>query len=221
VDGGYAEYLLVPHPRHLVPVGQLDPVDAAPLADAGVTSFRAVRRAVPWLGEGSRALLIGLGGLGQFALQFLRRLPEVTIGVREIDPDKLQTAADLGADVGFLAGDEELIFAGLGGTADVVFDFVGTDETLTLARRFVGRGGLISLVGEAGGEMTFSFESLPAEAWLTTTSWGSPEDLRDVVHLARRGRLRWTVDRMPLREAQAAHDRLAAGGVPGRLVLVP
>jgi len=221
VDGGYAEYLLVPHPRHLVPLGQLDPVDAAPLADAGVTPFRAVRRAVPWLAEGSRALLIGLGGLGQFALQFLRRLPEVVIGVREIDPDKLQTASELGADVGFLAGDEELIFAGLGGPADVVFDFVGSDETLALAARFVGRGGLISLVGEAGGEMTFSFEALPAEAWLTTTSWGSPDDLRDVVQLARRGRLRWTVDRMPLREAAAAHDRLAAGQVPGRLVLVP
>jgi propanol-preferring alcohol dehydrogenase len=166
-------------------------------------------------------LLIGLGGLGQFALQNLRRLPEVTIGVREIDPDKLETAAGLGADVGFLAGDEELIFAGLGGTADVVFDFVGSDETLALATRFVGRGGLISLVGEAGGELTFSFEALPAEAWLTTTSWGSPDDLRDVVQLARRGRLRWTVDRMPLREAAAAHDRLAAGQVPGRLVLVP
>jgi propanol-preferring alcohol dehydrogenase len=221
LDGGYAEFMLVPHPRHLVSLGQLDAVDAAPLADAGVTSFRAVRRAAPWLAEGSRALLIGVGGLGQFALQFLRRLPDVVIGVREIDPDKLQTASDLGADVGFLAGEEELVFAGLGGPADVVFDFVGSDETLALATRFVAGGGLVSVVGEAGGEMTFSFAALPVEASLTTTAWGSAEDLRDVVHLARRGRLRWTVDRMPLREAAAAHDRLAAGQVPGRLVLVP
>jgi len=221
VDGGYAEYLLVPHPRHLVALRQLDPVEAAPLADAGVTSFRAVRRAVPWLADGSRALLIGLGGLGQFALQYLRRLPEVVVGVREIDPDKIQIASQLGADVGFLAGDEELVFAGMGGPADVVFDFVGNDETLALAARFVAPGGLVSLVGEAGGQMTFSFTALPVEASLTTTSWGSPDDLRDVVQLARRGRLRWSVDRMPLREASAAHDRLAAGQVPGRLVLVP
>ena len=221
VDGGYAEYLLVPHPRHLVPLGQLDPVEAAPLADAGVTSFRAVRRAIPWLADGSRALLIGLGGLGQFALQYLRRLPEVVVGVREIDPDKIQIASRLGADVGFLAGDEELVFAGMGGPADVVFDFVGSDETLALAARLVAPGGLVSLVGEAGGQMTFSFAALPVEASLTTTSWGSPDDLRDVVQLARRGRLRWSVDRMPLRDAAAAHDRLAAGRVPGRLVLVP
>jgi propanol-preferring alcohol dehydrogenase len=221
VDGGYAEYLLVPHPRHLVALGKLDPVDAAPLGDAGVTSFRAVRRATPWLAEGSRALLIGLGGVGQFALQFLRRLPEVHIGVREIDPDKVQASAELGADVAFLSGEEELIFTGLGGPADVVFDFVGSDETLALAARFVAPGGLVSLVGEAGGELNFSFEALPVEASLTTTSWGSPDDLRDVVQLARRHSLHWKVDRMPLREAAAAHDRLAAGQVPGRLVLVP
>ncbi len=221
VDGGYAEFLLVPHPRHLVPLGKLDPVEAAPLADAGVTSFRAVRRAAPWLGEGSRALLIGLGGVGQFALQFLRRLPEVFVGVREIDPDKVQKAAELGADVGFLSGEEELIFTGLGGPADVVFDFVGSDETLALAARFVAPGGLVSLVGEAGGELKFAFEALPPEASLTTTSWGSHDDLRDVVQLARRHSLHWSVERMPLAEAAAAHDRLAAGKVPGRLVLVP
>jgi propanol-preferring alcohol dehydrogenase len=85
----------------------------------------------------------------------------------------------------------------------------------------VARGGLVSLVGEAGGELSFSFEALPPEASLTTTSWGSADDLRDVVQLARRHSLHWTVDQMPLREAQAAHDRLAAGKVPGRLVLVP
>jgi alcohol dehydrogenase, propanol-preferring len=221
VDGGYAEYLLVPHPRHLVSLGKLDPVEAAPLADAGITSFRAVRRAAAWLPEGSRALLIGLGGVGQFALQYLRRLPEVFVGVREIDPDKVQTAGELGADVSFLSGEEDLIFTGMGGPADVVFDFVGSDETLALAVRFVAPGGLVSLVGEAGGEMNYSFEALPPEATLTTTSWGSHDDLRDVVQLARRKSLHWKIDRMPLREAPAAHDRLAAGQVRGRLVLVP
>ena len=48
-DGGYADAMLVPHPRHLVPLGSLDPVRAAPLADAGVTPYRAVRRAERWL----------------------------------------------------------------------------------------------------------------------------------------------------------------------------
>jgi D-arabinose 1-dehydrogenase-like Zn-dependent alcohol dehydrogenase len=59
------------------------------------------------------------------------------------------------------------------------------------------------------------------EAYLTTTAWGSLQDLRAVVRLARRSSLSWEVDRMPLVEAQAAHDRLATGQARGRLVLIP
>ncbi|HEX9635706.1 MAG TPA: alcohol dehydrogenase catalytic domain-containing protein [Candidatus Limnocylindria bacterium] len=220
-DGGYAEYVLVPEARHLVQLGDLAPDHAAPLADAGVTPYRAVSRAAAWLTPGARALLIGLGGLGQFAIQYLRRLPDLTIAVRELDPDKLTIAAELGADLGLLAGDETLVALGLGGPADVVFDFVGTDDTLDYAVRNVAPGGLVSLVGEAGGRYAFGFDSVPVEASMTTTAWGSLEDLREVVRQARRGRLRWSVERMPLRKARSAHDRLLAGKVAGRIVLVP
>lgn len=219
-DGGYAEHVLVPHPRHLVPLRTLHPDHAAPLADAGVTPYRAVARAAAWLTPGARVLLIGFGGLGQFAIQYLRRLPDLVLAVREIDPDKLSLAAAAGADLGLLDGDESLVGLGLGGPADVVFDFVGTDASLAYAGRNVAPGGLVSLVGEAGGTLPFGFDRLPVEATLTTTAWGSVADLREVVRLARRSRLRWSVERMPLREAQAAHDRLAAGKVTGRLVLV-
>jgi propanol-preferring alcohol dehydrogenase len=220
-DGGYAEYLLVPSARHLVAIGELDPVEAAPLADAGVTPWRAVQRATPWLLPDARVLLIGLGGLGQFALQYLRRIPELTIAVRELSPDKLALAEELGADLGLLDGDESLVALGLGGPADVVFDFVGNDSTLDYAVRNVAPGGLVSMVGEAGGRFEFSFDHIPVEASITTTAWGSLADLREVVRLARRGRVRWTVERMPLSEAAAAHDKLAEGRVAGRIVLVP
>jgi propanol-preferring alcohol dehydrogenase len=220
-DGGYAEHALVPHPRYLVGIGPMDAAAAAPLADAGVTPFRAVQRAAPWLAPGARVLLIGFGGLGQFAIQYLRRLPELTIAVRELSPEKLTLAGEMGADLGLLEGDEELVHLGLGGPADVVFDFVGTDGTLEYATRNVAPGGLVSLVGEAGGSVAFGFERLPVEASLTTTAWGSLADLRAVVRLARRGSLKWEVERVPLADAQEAHDRLAAGTVRGRLVLVP
>jgi len=80
-DGGYAEFTLVPDAGHLVALRALDPARAAPLADAGVTPYRAVRRASPWLTPGARVLLIGFGGLGQFALQYLRRIPDLTVAV--------------------------------------------------------------------------------------------------------------------------------------------
>jgi alcohol dehydrogenase, propanol-preferring len=220
-DGGYAEYLIVPHARHLVQLGQLDPIEAAPLADAGVTPWRAIQRASAWLQPDARVLLIGLGGLGQFALQYLRRLPELTIAVRELNPEKLAIADELGADLGLLHGDESLVALGLGGPADVVFDFVGDDSSLDYAVRNVAAGGLVSVVGEAGGHLDFSFDRIPVEASITTTAWGSLADLKEVVGLARRHRMRWSVERMPLSEAAGAHDRLAEGRVAGRIVLVP
>jgi len=223
-DGGYAEALLVPHPRHLVPLRSLEPVRAAPLADAGITPYRAVRRAQPWLVPGARVLLIGCGALGQFALQYLRLLPggrDLQVAVRELDPARLERASALGADIGLLDGDPAMTLHALGASADVVFDFVGNDETLAHASDVVARDGLVILVGEAGGHLPFGFDRPPVESWLTTVVWGARDDLRDVVRLAQRGRLRWEVETVPLREAAAAHERLRAGSVEGRLVLVP
>lgn len=224
-DGGYAEAMLVPHPRHLVALRSLDPVRAGPLADAGVTAYRAVRRAEPWLTSGARVLLIGCGGVGQFALQLLRLLPaagdDLWVAVREVSPDRIDRAARLGGDAGVLDGDAEMTREALGGPADVVLDAVGTDETLALAATVVAPDGLVLLIGESGGRLAFGFDRPTIEAWLTTVAWGSHEDLRGVIALARRGRLEWEVEAVPLADVALAQDRLRAGNVDGRLVLVP
>src|SRR5690606_5589400 len=70
-DGGMAPYLLVPEQRWLVPLGDLDPVEAAPLAAAGLTPYHAIKRSLPKLGPGSTAVVIGAGGLGHMAVQLL------------------------------------------------------------------------------------------------------------------------------------------------------
>ena len=220
-DGGYAEYMLVADPRHLVPLNSLDPVEASPLADAGLTPYRAVRRAEPWLKAGARVLVIGCGGLGQFALQYLRILPaagpDLEVAVAERSAARVERATELGADIALVDPDA----AALGGPADVVLDFVGSHETMTLAAGAVAPGGLVMLVGEGGGEMDFGFERPAAEAWLTTTAWGSIDELRDVVRLANDQRITWTVETIELAEAQSAHERVRIGGAVGRIVLVP
>lgn len=225
VDGGYAETMLVPHPRHLIALRDLDPVHAAPLADAGITPYRAVRRAERWLVPGARVLVIGAGALGQFALQYLRLLPaagaELVVMVQEQSAARLQPAMDLGADATVLDPAPDVVRTALGGAVDVVLDFVGTDATLAQAGAVAASDGLIVLVGEAGGSLPFGFGGPPIESWLTTVAWGSHDDLREVVRLAEDGVLRWDVEAVPLADAASAHARLRAGAVTGRLVLVP
>jgi len=220
VDGGYAEAMLVPEARHLLPLGTLDPVRAAPLADAGLTPYHAVRRAAPWLQPGARVLIIGFGGLGQFAFQYLRRPSGLRVTVRDLNPDKMALAATMGAD-GAVEADVEERGDEADRLQDVIFDFVGSDETLVHAARRLAPGGLLMIVGEGGGKLQIGFDAPAVESWVTTSAWGSMEDLRQVVALAADGGLTWDVELMPLAEAAIAHERLAAGHVRGRIVLVP
>jgi len=220
VDGGYAAAMLVPEARHLLALERLDPVRAAPLADAGLTPYHAVRRAEPWLQPGASVLIIGFGGLGQFALQYVRRQPGLRVTVRDVLPEKLVLAHEMGADEVADASAQERIGRS-GAEKDVIFDFVGNSATLAEATHLLAPGGLLMIVGEGGGVLQFGFDAPAVESWVTTTAWGSAEDLGQVIALATDQALSWDVELMPLADAAIAHERLAAGRVRGRIVLVP
>src|SRR3989442_5582853 len=99
--GGYADYLLVPTYRYLLPAQGLDLVEAAALTDAGLTPYRAVKKLVPVIYPGSAVVIIGTGGLGQFGVQYARLLlpAATTVVAVDVDSQKLEIARDLGADV--------------------------------------------------------------------------------------------------------------------------
>lgn len=222
-DGGYAEAMLVPHVRHLVPIGELDPLRAAPLADAGLTTLRAVRRAAPWLRAGGRVAVFGGGGLGQFALQYLRLLGAEVARIVLVEPmeERRARARSLGADESLPGADRQSLIEALGGPADLVLDLVGTDATLGTAAAVVAPGGLIMLVGEADGSLVAGFDRTPVESWFTTTAWGSRDDLAEVVRLAIADQLRWEIEPMPLTEINVALERVRAADTAGRIVLDP
>lgn len=215
-DGGYAEAVVVPSKRYLLPLGDLDPVRAAPLADAGVTAYRAVRRVLPWLAGGGTAVVLGAGGLGQFAIQLLGHASDARVVAVDPDQAKRDQARRLGADQTAAAGaDLEP------GGAVAVLDLVGSDATMAEAARLVRPTGVVMVVGEAGGRLPFGFGAVPNEAHLTTSLWGSYRDLVAVVELARAGTLRWEVEALPLHRVNEALERLRHGRVRGRLVLTP
>jgi alcohol dehydrogenase, propanol-preferring len=223
-DGGLAEYMVVPSPRLTVPLDGLDPVAAAPLADAALTPYHAIRRALHLLRPGTSAVVIGVGGLGHVAVQLLKALSPARIVAIDRRDEALELATGSGADVVLqatgLAAPELQRAAGRRGAALVV-DCVGSDETLALAAGAVRPGGQVAIIGLAGGTFPMRFGAVALETPVTFSSWGTREELVDVVELARAGAIELEVELVPLAAVPAAYERLAAAGCRGRVVAVP
>lgn len=215
-DGGYAERMAIPDEGYLVPLGDLDPAHAAPLACGGLTAYRAVSHVLPTLRDARapRTLLIGAGGLGQFGLQFLKAQSNSEVTVVDASDAKRAIARELGADSVAAPGEVE-------GTFTAVLDFVGADATLETARDHVARQGIAVVVGLYGGRIPFGFGAVPHEARFMSSVWGTRAQLGELVALAQRHPLHSPIEEIPLADAQHAHERLHAGDVEGRFVIVP
>lgn len=226
-DGGMAPFMRVPSARFLVPIGDLDPVDAAPLTDAGLTPYHAVKRSLPLLIPGSHAVVIGAGGLGHIAVQLLRELSAATVIAVDQRTEPLELCAQVGADHTVTSGVEghdtaaEIRELTGGKGADVVIDCVGVNVTMALGAA-VGRPlGHLTVVGLGGGTLPFTFFALPYEMSVAATYWGTLPELVELIELAVRGRVRAHVQRFDLDHAAQVYDDLKAGRLRGRAVVVP
>ncbi len=222
--GGMAEYLLVPSARHLVAIGGLDPLQAAPLTDAALTPYHAVQRSLSKLGPGSTAVVIGVGGLGHMAIQVLRAITPARVVAIDVSEEKIALAREMGADDAFLAEDDAVariraLTRDVG--AECILDCVGSDASIAQAAQIVRVRGDITVIGIAFGTYPFSFITMPYEASLATCFWGTSRELIDVIALASAGKLRAKVETFPLSNAGEAFDRLRSGTIDGRAVIVP
>jgi alcohol dehydrogenase, propanol-preferring len=222
-DGGLAEYLVVPSARLLVPLDDLDPVQAAPLADAALTPYHALKPELTRLVPGSSVLVIGVGGLGSVAVQLLRALTPARVVAVDVRETSRRLALDRGADLALDANglDAATVHDALGGGATIVLDFVGNDATLALAAAAIGIGGHVAVVGLGGGTFPMAFGTVPLEWSLRRPSWGTLPELHEVVELARAGRIAIDVERLALEDTIDAYRRLHDGEITGRAVVVP
>lgn len=225
LDGGMAEYLLVPSPRLLLALEDLDPRDAAPLTDAALTPYHAIKRALPILDPSSTVVVIGVGGLGHMAVQLLRALTAVRIVAVDVSERHRLLALEVGADVA-LASDEatagEVRELTRGHGARLVLDLVGSDDTMALAVACAAAEGQVTVIGAAGGVLGWrAIGALPWACALTSTYWGSAVELGEVLDLARAGHLHARSQRFLLKDVGEAYAALRDGRLEGRAVVCP
>lgn len=223
-DGGLAEYLLVPSARYLVPAPGLDPVSAAPLTDAALTSYHAAKLSLGQLRPGTTALVIGVGGLGHLAVQILKAISPARIVAVDVRSAALELARSAGADA-VLSADgltPEGVRAETGPDgATAAFDFVGNDATLALAAGSVAQGGDVTFVGRGGGELRVAPGLVPYESTVRMPTWGTVAELSEVVALATTGAIHSEAEVYGLDDAVRAYGKLRQGDVLGRAVVVP
>ncbi|WP_150245165.1 NAD(P)-dependent alcohol dehydrogenase [Nocardiopsis quinghaiensis] len=224
-DGGMAELLLT-NARSCVKLPEgLAPVDVAALADAGLTAYHAVRRAVPLLHPGAHAVLVGAGGLGHLGIQVLTALSPAELTVVDRSEEALRVAADLGAEHTVSADGTQVdavadITGGRG--AQVVLDFVGEGGTEKEGVAMTRDAGSYFVIGYGGALDIATIDVISREISVVGNLVGSYNDLDELMRLAARGRVRQRTRTYSLEAAPAAFDDLDHGRLPGaRAVLEP
>ncbi|MGH3098036.1 MAG: NAD(P)-dependent alcohol dehydrogenase [Streptosporangiales bacterium] len=223
-DGGMAE-LVKTGARSVVKLDEgLEPADVAALADAGLTAYHAVRKAVPLLHPGATVAVIGAGGLGHIGVQCLTALTAAEMIVIDRSSDALAVAKQLGAhhtvdaDTDPVAAVKELT-GGMG--AHVVLDFVGEQGVEAQAVDMLRRAGSYFVIGYGGHVDIRTIDIISAETNVIGNLVGTYNDLDELMHLAARGAVTLRTQTYPLDAVGEAMDALDGGRLTGRGILVP
>ena len=223
-DGGFADHVLVPHPRYLFAYDPLPETQACTYACSGLTAYAALRKCAP-LGPGDPLVVIGAGGVGLSAVRLAQAALGVAPLVAEIARGKWETARAAGAAdcIDPTDADATKAFVKARGGAAAAIDFVGAAATFSWGLAALRKGGRLVSVGLFGGAATVMPATLPLRAVSIVGSYvGSLAEMGEVMALARQGELpALPVSTRPLAEVNEALAELRAGGVRGRTVLQP
>ncbi|MEM1673343.1 MAG: alcohol dehydrogenase [Candidatus Bathyarchaeia archaeon] len=226
MDGGYAEYVLIPHFKYLIKVSDSDPDEAAVLTCSALTAYSALKEA--GLENDDLLVIIGVGGLGTMAVQLAKKLTGVTVVAMDIDEKKLSLALRMGADYVLNPSKEDPIkfiktISENGAGADAVIDFVNNSETAEIAFKMLRIRGRHVFTGMYGGTLTIPLTQMAISGIkLVSGKIGRPGDLRELVSLYKRGLIKPFISKkFRLEDANKALEELKAGEILGRAVLKP
>jgi len=220
-DGGLAEYM-VAEAQHLVGGWDMDPVRAAPLADAGVTSYSSVKKVLPGLNPGDTAAVIGVGGLGTYAIQYLRELSGAEIVALDVEQDRLKTAQQFGADHTVISDENagtEVLELTDGNGAEAVLDFVGNTPTLETGLEMLSKGGELVVTGIGGGEVGVGWSTLPSNAQIQQNHGFTLADISDVLKMAEAGKIEIEYTEYPFDQLEEGLKAVEEATVEGRAVV--
>ena len=222
-DGGMAEYLRTTARACVKLDPSTKPADVAALADAGITAYHAVRKALPLLYPGTTAVVQGAGGLGHIGIQCLAALTAARLVVVDKNPDALALAAQIGAEETVQADGDHVAAVGdlTGGGAQVVFDFVAEQGAEMDAWHMTGAGGSMFVIGYGGELRIPTLDFVAGEKNIVGNIVGTYNDLSELMVLAQAGKVTLHTQQYPLDDAVRALHDLDAGAVRGRAILIP
>jgi NAD+-dependent secondary alcohol dehydrogenase Adh1 len=223
-DGGMAEYLLTSARACVKLDPSTRPQDVAALADAGITAYHAVRKALPLLPPGTTAVVIGAGGLGHIGVQCLAALTAARIIVVDRNPDALKLAEQLGADQTVVADGkqvEKVLELTGGAGAHVVLDFVAEQGAEQDGFAMTRPAGSYFVIGYGGQLQIPTLDIISTERNIIGNIVGTFNELSELMALAQAGKVTLHTRTYPLDAAVDAVADLDAGRVRGRAILVP
>ncbi|HEX2073356.1 MAG TPA: NAD(P)-dependent alcohol dehydrogenase [Geodermatophilus sp.] len=223
-DGGMAEYLRTTARACVKLDPSTNPADVAALADAGITAYHAVRKAVPLLHPGTTAVVQGAGGLGHIGIQCITALTAARIVVVDKNPDALALAERIGADATVVADGRHVdavkdLTDGEG--AQVVFDFVAEQGAEMDGWNMTAPDGSYYVIGYGGELRIPTLDIIATERNVVGNIVGTYNDLAELMVLAQAGKVTLHTQKYPLDAAVDALHDLDAGRVRGRAILVP
>ena len=222
-DGGMADYLRTSARACVKLDPETQPKDVAALADAGLTAYHAVRKAIPELYPGTTCAVIGAGGLGHIGIQCLAALTATNIIVVDRNPDALKLAEQLGAHYTVVAdgGQVDAVQQLTNGGADVVLDFVAEEGAENDGFAMTRPNGSYFVIGYGGTLEVPTLSIISTERNIIGNIVGTFNDLAELMVLAQTGRVTLHTSTFPLDAAVEALQELDAGRVRGRAILVP